>query len=205
MQRRHLLQSAGLMATSAALPLGDAVAAALAPNRFMLLRAESAHAGAPFRRHTAAAGRSRPGDRYEIRIHPLRPADGGPVFERLTIDALFTLDDGGTAPFSAWDFSASMPTLSSGTARFFADSSALTRLTLRYRLAAAALDCREDCEIAGAAFGALAAGDYVLVGPRRGGGTVAPGALVHSGVAAAPLAPAPRDFDHVAIQIARAA
>jgi hypothetical protein len=198
MQRRHFITTTASVGAAFALPMSSAWSSD-APARFALLRATGAHAGARFVPHHLAQCDDCAAPELRIVLGQLQPADGSAVLDRLSLDAMFQTPDGAMAPFHAWHHQHG-----SHAVRFIAPRDSMRSFELDYA-AGNGPRLRETLALTRFEQPLLMPGDYVLVGPRRGGSAVRASSLVHSGDAAAPLGqpgvgPA-RDFDYVTLRM----
>ena len=201
MKRRQFLSSASIAGAAALVPGAVRAAGSVGVRRFALLRAEAGAAGAGF----AAAGDAAiacAASAVRIRIDGLHAADGAPVLQELWLNAHFTREDGGTAPFLAWQFSHGPRRHMGHRVAFVAARDRLRGFVLDYRTADQAQCVQEGCALTSFGLPLLAPGQYVLLGPQRDGRAAPTRGLRTSGDAAAPLQwHGPRDFDYVSFRI----
>jgi hypothetical protein len=168
----------------------------------MLLSAPSAKAGTRFVPQGIADCAHCDAATVQVSIDSFHAADGGAVLDDLALHAMFDLQDGGSAAFTAWRFHAGPVVSRTDSARFTAGRDSLRRFEIEYRVAAIAELRRETCALTRFDLPLLAPGHYVLLGPRRDGSRLPPQFLRHSGDSNAPLANLPaRDFDYLAFRI----
>lgn len=202
MHRRNFLQAASFAVASSTLPTAIAFAAdtgTVVDPRLQLLRAEPGIAGAPFLPPVGIRGGM--AGRTMVHIDALHPADGGAVLSRLELRAIFAQSDGSDAAFLAWNYGAALDASRSDRVRFAAGGGALRRFEVGYQVVSEPMACTEKCLFAGVDTGALAPGQYVLLGPRRDGRAVDAWRLTSTGDAALPLKLRGRDFDYLALRV----
>lgn len=124
-----------------------------------------------------------------ITLDALHPASGGGVIRDFGLHALFDLQDGTSARFTAWQMGGRGPmrTESMGT-RFIAGRASLRRLELEYQLDG--VDRTEALALVGGQSGLLSPGHYLLVGPRADGALANTRGWTHSGDPSRPLSAA---------------
>ena len=202
MKRRQFLRTASTAGAVALVPVAvQAATSAGAAPRFTLLRADSGRPGARFD-EPACGSTVCSAARVRVRIDGLYPADGGAVLQELWLNAQFAQDDGGIAPFAAWQFSQGPRPHMGQRLSFVAARDRLRGFALDYRTAQHAACAHESCALTGFSLPLLAPGQYVLLGPRRDGRPAPTRGLRASGDATAPLQwSGTRDFDYVALRI----
>lgn len=124
-----------------------------------------------------------------ITLDALHPASGGGVIRDFGLHAVFDLQDGTSARFTAWQMGGRGPmrTESTGT-RFIAGRASLRRLELEYQLDG--VDRTEALGLVGGQSGLLSPGHYLLVGPRADGALANTRGWTHSGDPSRPLSAA---------------
>lgn len=134
-----------------------------------------------------------------VTLDALHPAANGGVVRDFGLHAVFDLENGKSARFTAWQVGGSghVRTESAGT-RFIAGRATLRRLEVDYQLAG--LDRTEALSLVGAQSGLLSPGHYLLVGPNADGSPATARGWTHSGDPASPLS-APVDVDVLAFRI----
>lgn len=207
MKRRDFLRSAALLGTAAAMPFAaqTAFAGAAHARTFKLARSASAVAGSRFAALDVAPCVACDADTLRVRIDAMHRAEGAPVLHELWLSAMFDDDLAGRIPFLAWQFVHGTPPRMSQRVSFVAGRDRMRGFELEFRLPGDAQCRRESCALTRLDAPALSPGHYVLLGPRRDGGSVDAAVLCHSGDPCVPLGPAPRDFDYLALRIEAAA
>jgi hypothetical protein len=201
-QRREFLAAAGLAAGACGSARASATALSADSPRLLLLSAPSADAGTRFLPQRLADCAHCDSARVHVSIDSFHAADGGAVLDDLALHAMFDLQDGGSAAFTAWSFHAGAVESRTDSTRFTAGRDSLRRFEIEYRLAGNTESQRETCALTRFDLPLLAPGHYVLLGPRRDGSRPPPQALRHSGDSKAPLANLPaRDFDYLAFRV----
>lgn len=134
-----------------------------------------------------------------VTVDALHPASGGGVIRDFGLHAIFDLENGKSARFTAWQVGGSghVRTQSAGT-RFIAGRATLRRLEVDYHLAG--VDRTEALPLVGTQSALLSPGHYLLVGPRADGTPANTRGWTHSGEVASPLSAAV-DVDVLAFRV----
>lgn len=180
---------------------GAATVSAESP-RLQLLSAPSAEAGTRFLPHALADCVRCDRATVQLSIDSFHAADGGAVIDDLALHAMFDLQEGGSAAFTAWRYHSGVVESRTDSVCFTAERDSLRRFEIEYRVAGSAASQREICALTRFDLPLLAPGHYVLLGPRRDGSRLPAQSLHHSGDTHAPLANlSARDFDYLAFRV----
>ena len=139
----------------------------------------------------------------QVQMLGLRPAPTGAALADVRVSSMFDVPGAAQSPVHVLHFSAATPEHATRGARFVASRDAMRGLRIEYRLHDdAPAVCRQaQCAVVAQAFGLLAPGQYVLVGPRRDGGRVDPRSLRVGADVQHPISDEGRDFDYVAFTV----
>ena len=193
MKRRSFLKSATLAGAAGSVPLAFAKIAVAEAPKYVLLRAESCEAGAEYRALDAVACADCGAEAMRVRMDGMHLAPSSSLRE-LSLSAMFDVARAPKAPFVAWHYAAGNSPRMSQRMSFIAGRASMRGFELEYRHDGDAFCRTQACALTRLEAPLLAPGHYVLVD------AAAPGALVHSGDARAPLGTL-RGFDYLAFRI----